>query len=140
MRSLRQRKRGERARPKTVSSARANIDHTSQLFDPGYYRIHLQTKDGDSLTVFAPLDSQGSYGLGPVPHLIKIVEHGNEYVAEFVVDPGKWNRIVWHGIDSADYLTDLLKRNLRVGQQVIVYEGDTTCDRRVYFARDIRRL
>ena len=76
---------------------------------PGYYRVHLKTKDEKNwLTIFVPLDSTGLYDASkPKPHVFKAIWEGDEYCGELIMNKGGQNFLRDYG--GPDNLTDFLK-------------------------------
>jgi hypothetical protein len=107
----------------------------------GYYRVFLQSADdADWLVVYVPLDSNGNYGTGPEPHLVKTLWADHYSYGEFKHTGSQHNLIVWDG-EAPDSLTEFLTVPVRKDALIRVYEGSTV-DYEMYefTVRDIRRL
>jgi hypothetical protein len=91
----------------------------------GFYRVHLQSPDGDWITIFVPLDETGRLDPDrPRPYLFKSLWDNNLYLGELLVDRGAEHRLEW-AAEAPDSLTDLLTVPLQPNALVRVWTADS---------------
>ncbi len=118
-----------------MANAREGLDGV------GFYRVHLQSDDGDWITMFVPLDDAGRLDRDrPRPYLFKSLWDKNLYLGELVVDRGTEHRLEW-AAEAPDSLTDLLTVPLHPNASVRVWQSDTKdSDVYTFRVRSMQRL
>jgi hypothetical protein len=107
----------------------------------GFYRVHLQSDDGDWLQIFVPLDDSARLDRGrPRPYLFKSQWNKEVHFGELNVERGSDHRLEW-AAEAPDSLTDLFTVPLTANSLVRVWENDSR-DSDVYMfrVRSMQRL
>lgn len=125
------------------SEAKSSIEHQQRNAGPaeaGVHRVHLQTTDGDALTTYLPLDGDGRLLRdGVQPWLVKATFGSDLWLGELQWREG-WNRVTWHH-DVPDSITDLGTVPVRLGETVMLHDGDTEdTEAWEYVVRNVRRV